>query len=108
MYLCPAAVFVFDEFLVGTGMFPGGVVFEHGVEDDEMSPHAGSNDNFWFFPLGGQSLCESTDHGITTSCRKSGHVEDVTDGASTTGDTTCAAVASAVVIERSQAHQPLG
>ena len=79
--------------------FPRGVVFEHGVEDDEEFSHAGGDRFFGLFAVGAKSFVEVFDSGIATDGGEGGHVEGVADVKSSAADGAGAGLLAAVVVE---------
>jgi hypothetical protein len=98
--------------LAGASQFgiPGGIVPEHGVEDDEQLTHAGGDDDFGLLGTSiwgalGQSLRKGADAFVAASGAESRHVQGVPDGDASAPDGSCSGESSAVVIEGRHADQ---
>lgn len=90
---------------MGEIRIPGGIGFEHGVEDDKELAHAGDDDDLELFALGFETLCEGPNDGVTAFGGKSGHIEHGSNGGAAAPDGAFSLKSSAVAIERSQAGQ---
>jgi hypothetical protein len=84
---------------------PGGLVFEHGIEDEQEFSHTGGEDDFKGFARSFETLGKGADSGIAAACGKGGHVEDGADIASSAPDGALAAELSGIVVEGSQARE---
>lgn len=86
-------------------MFPRGVVFEHGVEDDQELSDACDLDGFEGFSGAGESGGEFFDDGIASSSGERGHVQDGAEFFSTTPDGTFSTDSAAVAGVRRDASE---
>ncbi len=82
-----------------------GIIFDHSIEHHEQLAHAGSDDDFEFFSLSGESFGEFFQGGIEAFGGEGGHVEGVADVGSPTPNGAFAPHSSAIVVEGGQARE---
>lgn len=82
-----------------------GVIFDHGVEDDQQFSHACGDDDFELFAFGFEAFGELSDDWVAPSGGESRHVEDASHGGPSPPYRSFAAEASAIAVEGGQADQ---
>ena len=105
--VCPSVVILID----GDNLsIPGGVVFEHGVENDQQLAHASGENDFGLFAASAgialsQSLSKRSDVFVAAFGGEGGHVQGIPNGGSSSPDGSGSQQKSAVTIEGSDADE---
>lgn len=84
---------------------PGGVRFDHCVEDHEQFPHAGGDDHLEGFSGSFESLGELFDGGVEPHGGEAGHVQGAADVGSSAPDHASSSELPAVTVEGSDSDQ---
>ena len=85
--------------------FPGGVVSDHGVEDEEEFSHAGDECDHFALACGDEAFVERADDGVASCSDEGGHVQGVADGDASAAGGSFAAHESGVAVDGRHADE---